>query len=327
MYSRLDIRKLLGALDLEGVTDAETFRCRCIPGRDECFVGQDGEGSLVALFPASRLPRVLGVNDVQFSTRREVRWRDNGVSSEVKAVLKLGRTSVNDADAFAGVVSSVLNATSEDSDPECYLDVIDSWLTFLSSARVPTFAEIVGFWGELFVIMLADSQLAVESWQWRDSDAADFTFRGEQLEVKTTLLSSREHSTSRRQDSNSRTIPTWLVSVVTREESNGVSIEELVSHCLSRLDDDVAKAKVMSACARRVGFGREFREVRFEIDQATALVRIFPWSEVPSPNWPIGVIDARWSFTLSDSLGMLPPLFRSTNLNIGRLFRDDVANG
>ncbi len=324
MYSRLDIRNLLAVIDLQGVTDAETFRCRNVPGRRDCFVGQDGEGSLVALFPASSTARVLDINDVHFDTRREVRWFDNGVSSDVKAVLKLGRTTASDADAFAGVVSSVLNATSEHSDPECYLDVIDSWFTFLGSARVPTFAEIVGFWGELFVIKLAYTRLAVESWQWRDRDAADFIFRGEQLEVKTTLLSTRQHSTSRNQDSNSRAIPTWLISVLTREESTGTSIEELVSDCLSRLQDDLAKAKMMSACARRIGFGREFREVRFESEKTGSLVRVFPWSDVPCPNWPNGVVDARWSFVLSDSVGLMLSQFGSRNINIGRLFRAEA---
>lgn len=326
MYSRLEIRNLLAAIDPEGISDAGMFRCRSVPGRGDCFVGQDGEGSLVALFPACSNDREISINDVFLNTRKEVQWFDNGVSSDVKTVLRFRRMTTDDADAFAGVVSSVLNTTSEHSDPENYLDVIDSWFTLLGGARVPTFAEILGFWGELFAIKLADTSLAVESWQWRDRDPADFTFRGEQLEIKTTLFPVRQHSTSKDQDSNLRTIPTWLLSVLTREESSGVSIEDLVFDCLSRLSDDLARAKVMSACARRIGFGREFRDVRFEIEEAITLVRLFSWSDVPCPIWPSGVVDARWSFVLGDSAGLSLSQFGSTNLNIGQLFRGE-ANG
>lgn len=289
---------------LAAIPDGATFRCHPV-GRSECYVGRDRSNDLIALFPACEAPRQLRVNEVEFLGRSKVEWVDSHVQSGTVAILKFQRNTPDDIQTFSSVVASILNATRDSSTGEEYGSVVDAWLSLLNSGRRPTFAEVLGIWGELFAIASStNAGQLINSWQWRDDDPADFIFHGQGIEVKTTTSPTREHSTSLTQHRHNCSVRTLLVSIKTFEELTGASVEDLSNRILATLGvDTVNSAKLISAVARRIGFGSEYRITRFSESLAAQSIRVFDWRTLPNPKWPLEVIRAQWTFVLRDEDG------------------------
>jgi hypothetical protein len=303
------------------LTSDQGFRCNQILGRS-IYVGRDYDGNLIALFPAGRVDRKRHVNEVSFFVRQEVKWLGEIPQVETMSLLRYRKNMNLDIEIFSEVVASVINATRADSPPEEYETVIDSWLTLLNSGMSPGFAEVLGLWGELFVISKSSNiHESVNSWQWTDSQSCDFICRGEGIEVKTSSTSTREHTTSLVQHKHASSLPTFLFSILTNESSEGVSISQMSRICLERvIDDQVASAKIISACARRVGFGSAYQNVKFDLEHANRYSLVFNWENVPNINWPSSVTKAQWSFLLDEAAGETILDFGRRNRGISSLF-------
>ena len=264
----------------------------------------------------------LQVNEVSFFARQDVTWLGEVSQSDTMSLLRYQTNKDSDIAIFSEAVASVINATKPDSKPVEYETVIDSWLTLLNSGKKPAYTDVVGLWGELFVISKSsDIHGAVDSWQWNDSQSCDFVSRGEGIEVKTSSNLIREHTTSLVQHKAASIFPTFLFSIITIETPIGVSISQLSQSCLRRLSDDqAASAKIISACARRVGFGSEYQNLAFDVSHADVSSLVFSWLAVPEPIWPPSVTKAQWSFVLNDSDGETIPEFGRRAVGISGLF-------
>jgi hypothetical protein len=238
------------------------------------------------------------------------------------SLLRYQKNQISDIQVFSEVVASVINATRTDSSPEEYETVIDSWLSLLNSGKNPGFAEVLGLWGELFVISKSSNiHETVNSWQWTDSQSCDFVCRGEGIEVKTSSTSIREHTTSLIQHRAASSLPTFLFSILTNESPEGVSISQLSRICLERvLDDQFASAKIISACARRVGFDWAYQNLKFDLEHANRFSLVFNWESVPDIDWPSSVTKAQWSFLLDESAGETILDFGRRNRGVSSLF-------
>jgi hypothetical protein len=303
------------------------FRCNQVAGR-QIYVGRDYEGNLIALFPAGRGDKKFHVNDVSFFVRQDVKWFGEISQSDTMSLLRYHKNSNSDIAVFSEAVASVVNATRSNSRPEEYEAVIDSWLSLLNSGMSPTYSEVLGLWGELFVISKSNNiHETVNSWQWNDSQSCDFVSRGEGIEVKTSSTSIREHTTSLIQHQAALNFPTFLFSILTAESSTGLSISQLSKICLERVaDDQLASAKIVSACARRVGFGSEYQNTGFDKELADRYALVFEWNSVPDPNWPPAVTKAQWSFLLDDSDGEAILAFGRRSVGVSSLFTDLESN-
>ena len=287
------------------IPDAASFRCLRV-GTREIYVGSDQSQDLIALFPACSEARQFRVNEVEFLSRSNVTWVDTEARSETMGILKFRRNSPDDLATFASVVCSILNATDRDAEGKAYADVIDAWLSLLNSGRRPTFSEVLGLWGELLLITTArDVGRAISAWQWRDSDPSDFVYRGQAVEVKTTTAMHREHTTSLVQHRHGLLTPTVLVSIQTKEDPYGCSVEDLFNRIASSpILDAESSAKLVSAVARRLGFGFEYRGTRFSDAEAVSSRRAYRWEELPNLQWPSNVLSAQWTFVLADEAGV-----------------------
>jgi hypothetical protein len=297
------------------------FHCNQIPDRP-VYVGHDFEGNLIALFPAGSVDRKRHVNEVSYFVRQEVKWLEDTSQVETMSLLRYQKDQDSSIEIFSEVVASVINATRSDSPSEEYETVIDSWLSLLNSGVKPGFGEVLGLWGELYVISRASNiHEIVNSWQWTDSRACDFISRGEGIEVKTSCTAIREHTTSLVQHKAATSLPTFLFSILTIESTEGVSISQLSQLCLERVtDNQIASAKIISACARRVGFGSEYHNLRFDLEHAERSSLVFDWRSVPEINWPSSVTKAEWSFLLDEAAGETILEFGRRDRGVSSLF-------
>lgn len=289
-------------LDRGAPTETE-FRCTRVRDRD-VFVGVDRDLNLIALFPPSQIGRDVAIGDVQFRSNAQVDW-EGSESSEVFSTLRLARSDIADVRTFALVIDSIVASTKADDGGEAYASLLEAWLAVLQARRDPTHAELLGFWGELFVIAESRNKTSTSSaWQWEDKAPCDFAVGSQFFEVKTCLGPGRIHHTSLGQSGFCIQNSAVLLSIRCEETDLGDSVEDLYREIVSSPGfSEVESAKLVSAMARRVGFGHLIREIQFDREAARRSRRAYPWESIPIPSFPRGVVDASWRFELDDSSG------------------------
>jgi Putative PD-(D/E)XK family member, (DUF4420) len=297
----LKVRDLVQSCIDEGVSGAGLMRCKKV-GKREVYVGSNVEKELVALFPPLRSGSHMSVNSVEFEGKLEVRWEDAGFASATMSMLKFSGSSSEDIEVFSHVVSSVIRGTNDADNGESYAEIIEAWLEMVNRSQEVTMAEIIGLWGELIVLGVSnDLATALDSWQWSNSQPIDFLYRGSGLEVKTNLGDLRRHSTSLQQFEMAEQVHAIYGSVNTFLDPDGASVIDLMNELVSKLETDSMRcAKVVSAVARRVGFGLKARGTRFNENVARTSLRFYQLSEVPAPFFPSGVISAEWTFEFQE---------------------------
>jgi len=262
------------------------------------FVGSDANRQVMAVLPCSSEKFDLAAGKFKFSARQIIRWQEKPADEEHFAVLRLLEDTTTDIDDFVQVIASLLLCCQSGMDGDQLCRVVDSWFGLLLSQHEPSYAEILGFWGEVFVILAAKNpQMAASIWQWRDTDPIDFVYRGSALEVKSTTNAFREHSTSLSQNVNALSMRTVLASIMTRDEVDGASIGDLVESLLLVIQNDQALvSKLVSAYARRIGFSRRAQDFRFSKEYAIQHLLFSRWSDLPQISFDDGILDARWTF-------------------------------
>lgn len=229
---------------------------------------------------------------------------------------------------------AVLRCTS--SEPEVrqlFLRIVDSWLPTAPTSGIgveidasvsrlvglfhaierPARGDVLGLWGELFVILSADdpSEL-LRAWRCDPFELHDFVSGTSRLEVKTTTVGTRRHHFSLQQ----LQIPvgTRLVvsSVVTKPSTRGQTVEDLRLRLVAQLKDARLAFRVDETIAQTLGERwTETTSERFLWEEAARSLAFYDGTKIPSvgPVLPPEVSDVRFSVELSGLTEMGPDTF------------------
>lgn len=155
--------------------------------------------------------------------------------------VKLMASARTHLSAFGLLASALVAALPPNPAPESIKSFINSFATLFDPEVAPDEGQVLGLWGELYVISTAsNSHELLRAWHTHSDQIFDFSSAGHNLEVKTCATSERRHRFSLQQISVDRE-HTDVVSVHVFESNTGTSIVDLIEAISRQVDLDDAE--------------------------------------------------------------------------------------
>ena len=201
--------------------------------------------------------------------------------------------------------------------------------------RSPGTRSLIGLFGELVFIRAAKSSIAaLKSWRSRTDSTFDFWEGSLRVEVKSTVLTLREHSFSAEQCAVANDEIGLVASILLTETGNGYSTNDLVAEIDGQLQSETApleeraaqRAKLYSTVIETIEGGLETaNNTRFDLDSAVASIRLFDVSKIPRllAPFPTGISNVRFTSRLDEETSIKSvetiPIADSARLLLPRL--------
>ena len=181
-------------------------------------------------------------------------------------------------------------------DPASVGELAEDFLELFVPSEGLTRSELLGYWGELFLIWGSiDKDLMGKSWHRKDEDRYDFAFGNERLEVKATEGSRRSHSFSSSQIPPPDGVDVLVASVLTNEVPAGVSFVELYEDIRLTIGSAQEMRVLATQFAKVLAKDPEqFERTLFDIEMAKATLKFFQSSSIPKVTLDQGASRARW---------------------------------
>lgn len=234
---------------------------------------------------------------------------------------------------------TVLRCTSLDTEKrDLFLRLVDSWLPTMPGfdtgievdqavARLvdlfdalerPGTGDVLGLWGELFVMLAADDPREVlRAWRCDPFERHDFVATAARLEVKTAIGVRRHHFSLEQLQppAGSRLV---IASVVTKPSGRGLSIDDLRTRLINRIDNPHLSFRIEQTIASTLGERwKETTSQRYATDLASESLAFFDSEIVPrvDPRLPPEVSQVRFAVELDT----LPTIDASVFPGLGKL--------
>jgi hypothetical protein len=184
----------------------------------------------------------------------------------------------------------------------------------------PAKKPIQGLWAELCVIAVSKSpRILIKAWHSTPSDRYDFSSGSERIEVKSASGSERIHHFSFEQLQPAEGIRLLVASMFVNEADDGLNAFDLVDKIRHRLSGEIQRiGRVDQVVGSTLGSSwRQASEMRFDFEEATASLRYYEPSVIPSIQGPLpaGVSHVRYQSDLSAATpSTLPPQSSDSDL-------------
>jgi hypothetical protein len=217
---------------------------------------------------------------------------------------------------------AVLRCTDDDSTArDLFLRVVEAWLPTAPTAGVavdvdvavarlfdlfealtrPGKGEVLGLWGELFLIRAADDAREIlRAWRCDPFELHDFVGTAQRLEVKT-AVGLRRHHVSLKQLQPPASDRLVVASIVTKPSARGLSIDDLYRDIMADIRDDALAFRIEQTIALTLGERwQESTSLRYDARLAGETLSFFDASVIPTvdPRLPPEVSDVRFSVEL-----------------------------
>lgn len=174
-------------------------------------------------------------------------------------------------------------------------------------AEEPGRNSVQGLWAELFVIhQSGDRSRLIEMWHSIPNERFDFSEGQIRLEVKSTRKSTRAHHFSGWQLTPPSGCRLFVISIVTHETGNGMSIKDLWKEILLdkkvTLDQELKLSEIILSTLK-ISF-EDSMEIHFDFETASDSLAIFTLEQIPRIiNVPNGVSNVEYVSSLD---GVIP---------------------
>jgi hypothetical protein len=224
----------------------------------------------------------------------------NKVSNETLTVIKLIKPTDKELDVFADLISLLLNRVSTNPEIHEIVELIELIIEIFNPGQNISDSEIVGLWGELFLIHISNNPTGlINCWRTNSSDRFDFSDQNSRIEVKTTR-GLRQHTFSYEQVSPHNDLTIVIASLVLVEDQNGFSASDLLQQIEKRVTSQQAKRKLTSNTLRIIqGDLRSNQHLKFDMEIAGINLRYFTSNSIPQPLLPpLGVSEVKFTSDL-----------------------------
>jgi hypothetical protein len=236
---------------------------------------------------------------------------------------------------------SVLRCTSSERDVrELFLRVAASWLPTIPTDGVgveidsavarlvdlfdalesPARGDVLGLWGELFVILAADDRREIlKAWRCDPFELHDFVATSTRLEVKTST-GIRRHQFSLEQLRPPAGMSLIVGSVLTKQSTRGVTVSDLKERLVNEMNDAALAFRIEQTIAFTLGDRwAETTTQKFSWELACETLAFYDGATVPciNPQIPPEVSQVRFAVELDS----IPPLESVAFPGLGSLLR------
>ena len=233
-------------------------------------------------------------------------------NSEHRLVCRLTSTEKELEDKFSTVAKDIAFHCSGYKGAQLFMKIqerIKSWANFLKPSRSGlSDAELVGFFGELYVLIdyltpELKMENAVRAWIGPEGKKQDFTLDDWAIEVKTTISGDQQTVRISSLDQLDRiTERLYLLRVVAAPATtgDGLSLGELYNRCLTSVEHDVVlegsflqKASALYGQASESQINEQYKVIKISlfdvVDDFPKLTRNEVASSIPAVNYEISV--------------------------------------
>lgn len=258
-------------------------------------VGRGTDGSVVLLTPPEveervGAPTLLRRIIVHARATVAVEAGATGPTTETVGLVELRELSEDLIPAFCGIAATVVDLIGEEPAPGVVRAALRH-VVRLFEPRPGRRGSVLGLWGELLTILIADdAEALVASWHVEIDDRFDFAAPSTRLEVKTTDGGRRVHEFSLDQLRPVEGAATRIVSIMTTATSAGTSVSALVEEIQQRIPSRVDLAmKLWQLVAETLGddWMPTTASLKWDLVQAEQSVRLLRAEEVPHVQEPL----------------------------------------
>ncbi len=210
------------------------------------FIGINGFGHIALLF-STKNPKGKEENiqnlQLNHSIKATIKFKGNKIKKKF-SILKCTSKDERLREIFLSSLSDAVKKIKEEiSEKEIY-EKTKSLIDLYKKISKNKNNDLIGFWGELFIIhKLKSTDLLVEAWHPDTNDTFDFYLKNQALEIKTTSLNDRKHQFSYEQlnTQNKRII---IASIMIRKSRTGKNLFNLKNLILRKLKKNINKEKL-----------------------------------------------------------------------------------
>ncbi|MBL8695880.1 MAG: PD-(D/E)XK motif protein [Planctomycetes bacterium] len=294
------------------------FAARKLEAYGDVRLGVDAAGAPGLFFEmraAGGPRRSFVLASVSYAPDARCRFDGDGVERRC-AVLRCTDADTTVRDLFLRVVEAWLPTAPKTGVGVDVDDAVARLIDLFEALTRPGQGEVLGLWGELFVIHAADEpRELLRAWRCDPFELHDFVATAVRLEVKT-AVGFRRHQISLEQlrpPAGDRLI---VASIVTKPSARGMSVDDLYRSIVAVVDDDSLAFRIEQTIA--LTLGRRWHETtsqRYDARLAAETLSFFDGGAIPSvdPRLPPEVSHVRFSVEL-DSVS---PLATCSFLGVG----------
>lgn len=207
------------------------------------YTARDSDGLLSLLIPVQpgRLPlnRATGELRLRFESAVDFRWARN--RHRLPAAI-LQCTSQDLEGTFSILAADIVERFSEEAERPTARAVaiaVQDWENLLRQRRSLTRSEVVGLWGELWILSQMPSiDMGLAAWNGPDESQTDFFGGGVGVEVKTSFQSLEHHFSLAQLDRPRGDADVYIVSIwVENDAADGQTLLQLVDLISSKVAD------------------------------------------------------------------------------------------
>lgn len=225
------------------------------------------------------------------------------VVDDVFTILNFKSTDKQLQNYFLKVIHSVFEDFPDNPTVKIVLDTIFFLVEIFRYISESPRKSVLGLWGELFFIAISqDSEYLLNIWHNDIYEYLDFSLPNHFYEIKTTTNENRIHSFSSQQLGLRKN--GFVVSIITRQLTGGVSINDLINMIKSKTDNQRLISKMTQVVSQTLG--REIinsHDNKWDFEMAKETIRFYNITDIPNikiQNIPSEVFDVKYKVNLTD---------------------------
>jgi hypothetical protein len=221
--------------------------------------------------------------DVEFSRDCEILLHGNTKTSGVYTIVRLNENDPDLVRIFLRLLEeSLCQGSIRPKAQDIRKHILE--LSNLFSLVEISVTDIIGLWGELFVINSARNlENAVRSWCQHKMAKFDFVTNDSVLEVKSTLRPTRKHRLSLEQVRPSESLESFVISLMLVEVPSGARISEQMDAIYESISDADLRREFFLKCLIKGGKDIYGNEMKIGVLPGGMSVAVFSTSSIPAP--------------------------------------------
>lgn len=225
----------------------------------------------------------LKIIDAEFARQCEILDVDQDLQQGAFTVIRLNDRNLDQVRLFLKLMETVLAAEPSELTAKTIRSRLVALAQLLEQADDGR-NDLVGLWGELFVIQSAtDTELAVQHWCSSPTAKYDFVTSSAFLEVKTTLKPRRSHRFSLEQLRPVEDQDLFVASVLLVEKPSGKPAGALVDEISKRLKTPEHKQAFLAQCILKGGRNLYRTDLKLSALPKGASLAIIDGTTIPAP--------------------------------------------
>jgi hypothetical protein len=176
--------------------------------------------------------------EIQFDVKCDVKdLKTKGFSNEKFTIVKQVNGNNRMHEYFLRIIEGVIVELNKNLSAKKLNDEIEHLVKLFSKPKVVSSKTILGLWGELtYMLSCNDIANSIDAWHLDPKNLYDFTFLNKNVEVKTTVKSTRSHNFNNQQLESFKKLEVKIASIITEEATLGKSILDLWNQILNKVN-------------------------------------------------------------------------------------------